>query len=134
MPDRARVLVVDDDEAIREAMRLALEEAGYEVLEASDGLSALRILRATTERLVVLLDLMMPGLDGAGVLGTVAGDTRLASQFAYILVTANTKTLTLAFANLLTNLRVTTIAKPFDLDALLDAVRQASDRLRQLEV
>ncbi len=134
MPGIPRVLVVDDDEAIRETLRFALEDAGYDVLEASDGLSALRILRSTAERLVVLLDLMMPGLDGAGVLGAVAGDARLASQFAYILVTANSRTLTLAFANLLTNLQVVTITKPFDLDALLDVVHQASERLTRLEV
>ena len=134
MPGVTRVLIVDDDEAIRETLRFALEDCGYDVLEAADGLSALRVLRTTAARLVVLLDLMMPGLDGAGVLGAVAGDARLASQFAYILVTANTRTLTLAFANLLTNLRVATISKPFDLDTLLDVVRQASDRLAQLEV
>jgi CheY-like chemotaxis protein len=130
----ARVLVVDDDEDIRETLRFALEDAGYHVFEAPDGLAALRILRSTSERMVVLLDLMMPGLDGAGVLGAVAGDARLASQFAYILVTANTKTLTLAFANLLRNLHVTTITKPFDVDVLLAVVRQAGDRLAQLGV
>lgn len=63
------------------------------------------------------------------MLGAVAGDARLSTQFACILVTANTKTLTLAFANLLTNLHVPIVSKPFDVDRLLDVVDQGSSRL-----
>ena len=127
----AHVLVVDDDEAIRDTLRFALEDSGYVVSEASDGLAALKALRAAPNRTVVLLDLMMPGLDGAGVLGAVAGDQRLATQHAYILVTASTKTLTLAFANLLTSLSVPILNKPFDVDVLLDIVAGAARRISQ---
>ncbi|MBF6592629.1 MAG: response regulator [Ktedonobacterales bacterium] len=123
------VLVVDDDDAIRDAVRFALEDAGYTVSEASNGLAALKQLRAATDRAVVLLDLMMPGLDGAGVLGAVAGDHRLASRHTYILVTANTKTLTLAFANLLTSLSVPILSKHFDVDVLLETVASAARRI-----
>jgi CheY-like chemotaxis protein len=125
---------VDDDDAIRETLRFALEDAGYDVLEAADGLTTLRLLRSTSERMIVLLDLMMPSLDGAGVLGTVAGDARLSTQFVYILITANTKTFPLAFATLLTNLRVPIIPKPFDIDDLLALIDQANGRLAQIEV
>src|SRR5262245_58413653 len=55
-----RVLLVDDDQAIRETLRFALEDAGYQVLEAADGIAALQALRATPTGMVVLLDLMMP--------------------------------------------------------------------------
>lgn len=125
----AHVLVVDDDAAIRDTVRFALEDSGYTVSEAADGLAALKQLRTRHEPTVVLLDLMMPGLDGAGVLGAVAGDRRLASQHAYILVTANTKTLTLAFANLLQSLSVPILNKPFDVDDLLDSVAVAARRI-----
>ncbi|HLJ80264.1 MAG TPA: response regulator [Ktedonobacterales bacterium] len=124
-----RVLIVDDDEGIRETIRFALEDAGYTVAEASDGLAALKQLRAGRERMVVLLDLMMPGLDGAGLLGAVAADAQLSSQYAFVLITANTKTLTLAFATLLQNLSVPVLTKPFDIDTLLDAVATAAHRL-----
>jgi CheY-like chemotaxis protein len=124
-----KVLVVDDDAAIRETLRLVLEDAGYTVEEAGDGLAALHLLRAARKPMVVLLDLMMPGLDGAGLLGTVAGDHRLAERFAYVLVTANNKTLPLAFANLLRNLDVQVVTKPFDVDQLLSIVDQAAKRL-----
>jgi CheY-like chemotaxis protein len=131
MGDAVNILVVDDDDAIRETLRFALEDAGYQVSEAAEGMAALRLLRSTRERMVVLLDLMMPGLDGAGVLGAVAGDHQLATKHSYILVTANTRTLTLAFANLLSNLHVPTLRKPFDIDDLLKAVARASDRLAE---
>ena len=123
-----KVLVVDDDEAIRETLRLVLEDAGYTIAEAGDGIVALRLLRAARERMVVLLDLMMPGLDGAGLLGTVAGDHRLVERCAYVLVTANNQTLPLAFANLLRNLDVQVVTKPFDVDHLLSVVDRAARR------
>jgi two-component system, chemotaxis family, chemotaxis protein CheY len=59
----APVLVVDDDPAIREAVRDVLEGAGIEVETASDGLDALAKLELRLPRLV-LLDMRMPGMDG----------------------------------------------------------------------
>lgn len=126
----AHVLVVDDDEGIRETLRFALEDANYSVHEAIDGAAALEMLRISKQPMVVLLDLMMPGLDGAGVLGVVSSDRRLATQFAYILVTASSKTLPLAFVNLLTNLEVPILSKPFEIDVLLDTVDRAAARLK----
>jgi CheY-like chemotaxis protein len=131
MGDTVNILVVDDDDAIRETLRFALEDAGYQVSEAPEGMAALRLLRSTRDRMVVLLDLMMPGLDGAGVLGAVAGDHQLTTQHSYILLTANTRTLTLAFANLLSNLQVPTLRKPFDIDDLLKVIARASGRLAE---
>ena len=125
----AHVLIVDDDESIRETLRLALEDADHVVHVAANGVAALNTLRSTRLSMVVLLDLMMPGLDGAGVLGAVAGDRRLATDFTYILVTANSKTLPLAFVNLLANLEVPILSKPFDIDTLLDIVDRAAARL-----
>lgn len=124
-----KVLVVDDDESIRETLRTVLEDADYAVEEASDGLGALKCLRACREKMVVVLDLMMPGLDGAGVLGAVAGDRKLTQQFAFILITANHNTLTLALANLLKNLDVPFVSKPFDVDHLVGVVNAAARRL-----
>lgn len=118
----AHVLIVDDDESIRESLRYALEDAGHRVDEAPDGIVALKMLRESRERMIVLLDLMMPGLDGAGVLGAVSGDQRLTKQYAYVLMTANPRTLPLAFSHLLHSLDVPYFAKPFDVDDLLRLV------------
>jgi two-component system response regulator MprA len=67
MPAMAnRILVADDDRAIREAVARALELEGYEVVTASDGVAALEAVAAHAPDAVVL-DVMMPTLDGLGV-------------------------------------------------------------------
>lgn len=64
-PARPFVLVVDDDDAIRDALRDLLEDAGFDSLGARDGLEALRVLAAlATAPAFILLDLMMPVMDG----------------------------------------------------------------------
>lgn len=66
----ARILVVDDDPAIREVVRFALDRAGFEVAEAANGRAAL--LRAEGARPdLVVLDVMLPELDGIEVCRTL---------------------------------------------------------------
>ncbi|MBF6590132.1 MAG: response regulator [Ktedonobacterales bacterium] len=125
----AGVLVVDDDRAIRETLCYALEDDDYIVRDASDGLAALEILRASRRPLVVLLDLMMPRLDGVGVLRAVAEDRHLATFHAYIIVSANTYALTPTLASLVARTHAEILRKPFDLDVLLDRVEHAARRL-----
>jgi two-component system response regulator MprA len=70
----ARILVVDDDAEVRASMRRGLATAGFAVLLAEDGASALRQVRDDPPDLVVL-DIMMPGLDGLDVVRRLrAGD------------------------------------------------------------
>jgi two-component system, OmpR family, response regulator MprA len=61
--DRPRVLVVDDDQAVRESLRRSLEFNGYSVSLASDGADALAGIGGTNPD-VVIMDVMMPRLDG----------------------------------------------------------------------
>lgn len=63
---RARLLLVDDDERIRQALGLALADEGCDVVPAPSGEEALALL-TTTSVDVVLLDLMLPGVDGLEV-------------------------------------------------------------------
>lgn len=60
---KPRVLVVDDDKAVRESLRRSLEFNGYEVALASDGAEALARISAAAPD-VVVMDVMMPRLDG----------------------------------------------------------------------
>ena len=69
----ARVLVVDDQEDIREMARLVLHDAGFEVVTAPSGEDALRLARGTSFDLV-LLDINMPGLDGWSTLKLLRAD------------------------------------------------------------
>jgi CheY-like chemotaxis protein len=132
-PSVTQVLIVDDDEAIRETLRSILEDAGYTVLEDHDGLTAVQRLRRCRVPMVVLLDLMMPGLDGAGVLKEIARDSRLLKRFAFVLVTASYKMLTPSFMKLLANLSIPIITKPWDIDHLLKAVDTAAASIGDAE-
>jgi len=60
---KPRILLVDDEHAIVESLRYALEKEGYEVLEAADGGEALDLAK-TKKPDVVLLDVMLPGMSG----------------------------------------------------------------------
>jgi len=62
----ARILIVDDDPAIREVVRFALARAGFETLEAADGAAGLALAREAVPDLVVL-DVMLPEMDGTAV-------------------------------------------------------------------
>jgi two-component system alkaline phosphatase synthesis response regulator PhoP len=62
----ATILVVDDEERLRELLRGYLTQAGFRVLQAADGSQALELARAHSPDLLVL-DLMLPGLDGLEV-------------------------------------------------------------------
>lgn len=123
------VLIVEDDDDIRAALDELLHNAGYTVDQVPDGKSALQRLDASQERLVVLLDLNMPGMGGKAVLQAVAAHDLLPIRHAYILLTANERTLPLDFTTLLTQLRIPVIAKPFDIDVLLTIVATAAARL-----
>ena len=127
----AEVLVVDDDEELREIVAECLRDAGYRVYEAPDGQPALERLRSHPGGLVVLLDLMMPGMDGYAVLEALAADTPRAKRHAYILFSASRKTLPSRMAEALQQLNVSALPKPFDLDEMLAAVQTAATRLRE---
>ena len=62
-----RVLVVDDERAVRESLRRALELEGYDVELAADGEEALERLEAQAAADAVILDVLMPGIDGLEV-------------------------------------------------------------------
>src|ERR1019366_3737282 len=81
-----QVLVVDDEPHIRAVLRGYLEADGFAVAEAGDGETALRLVRDGAPDLV-LLDVMLPGMDGLEVLRQV----RTFSEVYVILVTARTE-------------------------------------------
>ena len=70
MGDMAKVLLIDDVEAIRQAMTIVLELEGHEVIQAADGLEGIRKLRETPVDLLIT-DVLMPGADGIEVIKEV---------------------------------------------------------------
>ena len=86
--DRRTVLVVDDTASDRLLMRTLLEEQGFEVLEAPNGVSALAKLKQSSNVALVLLDLLMPELDGHETLACIRSSIRTAG-IPVIILTAS---------------------------------------------
>ena len=78
-----RVLVVEDEQSLREPLVYLLEKEGYEVSEAADGLAAIEQFNRS-EPDIILLDLMLPGVDGNQVCRTI----RQTSNVPVIMLTA----------------------------------------------
>lgn len=60
----AQILIVDDSESMRSILRSTLQEAGYKVLEAEDGLAGLEIIKNTLDIGLIFCDVNMPRMDG----------------------------------------------------------------------
>jgi two-component system cell cycle sensor histidine kinase/response regulator CckA len=69
----ARLLVVDDEAAVRKTVRRTLEASGYEVIEAANGLDALAALKTDVRVDLVVADLAMPELSGADMVCRIRG-------------------------------------------------------------
>jgi len=80
-----KILVVDDERAVRESLRRALELEGYEIELADDGLAALAALEEQGDPDAMILDVLMPGLDGLEVARRVR---REGSRLPILMLTA----------------------------------------------
>jgi DNA-binding response OmpR family regulator len=108
-------LIVDDEPPILELLQETLQDAGYPVLTATNGREALAIAQQTPMALV-LTDVMMPHMDGNVLCQRLRADPR--TQHLPILLMTATR-----YA-VITDAATATIAKPFDLDALIALVRR----------
>lgn len=108
------VLVIDDEEAIRETLRMTLELEGYEVHTAEHGRAALEALEGTLRPCVILVDLMMPTMNGWEFIAAVTQDGRFSTIPIVVLTAFPDKARALPAQSVL--------SKPMSLDALLDVV------------
>jgi two-component system response regulator MprA len=83
-----KILVVDDERAVRESLRRALELEGYEIELAADGSEALYRLEGSEEPDAMILDVLMPGVDGLEVCRRLRGS---GSKLAVLMLTARTE-------------------------------------------
>jgi CheY-like chemotaxis protein len=128
-----RICVTDDDADIRESFRLFFAETAILVEEVADGEALLALLRRDPAPRVVILDRMMPRLDGAGVLRIIAQEPAIRARTAIIYCTARTDAPDPDLTALLTATTVTTIIKPFLLDDLENAIAQGWQWLQSQE-
>jgi two-component system chemotaxis response regulator CheY len=116
---RRPILVVDDDDDIREIIVFILEKSGYEVAGAVDGLDALGQLRSGLAPALALVDLMMPRLSGADLMMTMHADPALSS--IPIVVLSGDRAAGQMSADVGAR---DTLLKPVDIDELLTTVRR----------
>lgn len=115
MSARKTVVIVDDEEEICETLRAVFEDEGYDVGVANDGAAALALLRRMPIKpCIVILDLMLPVLDGNAVYRAMKSDPVLAG----VNVVISTSDPSLAPSGTLV------IKKPVALNLLIDAVRR----------
>jgi CheY-like chemotaxis protein len=116
MPKCNTILVVEDDEGIRESLQLMLEYSGYKVVTAANGKQGLERLSSIEQPCLILLDLMMPVMDGWAFAEVMKKDTALAT-IPIVVVTA--------FADNAQSIGASRIVKkPVDMDALLRFVSE----------
>ena len=84
MEEKLKILVVDDESRMRKLVRDFLVRSGYEVLEAGDGEAALDIFYQTKDIALLILDVMMPKMDG----WEVCREIRQSSRVPIIMLTA----------------------------------------------
>jgi CheY-like chemotaxis protein len=112
------IMIIDDDPDIRELMKIFLEADGYDVRVAADGMDALEQLRSGVQPFLILLDLMMPRMDGEEFLREIRG-TRFA-KIPIVIISGHTavrrKTRDFEAASFL--------LKPIEFNELLRTVRR----------
>jgi two-component system, OmpR family, response regulator MprA len=120
----ARVLVADDDRAIRDSLTRALGLEGYDVVQAIDGAAALSLIESAQPD-VAILDVMMPNIDGLTVCRVLRAER---NRLPVLMLTARTET-----PDRVAGLDAGAddyLAKPFDLDELLARLRALLRRTR----
>ena len=115
---RCSVLVVDDDADVRELLRVALQSDGYDVAGVNNGREALHHLRSHADTCIILLDLMLPVMDGTHFRTAQLHDRSLA-WMPVILMSGAPDTERVAREMGVRRL----VRKPLDLDEVKQAVR-----------
>jgi len=114
------ILVVDDDADLRETLQLLLDESGYGVTAVSNGRAALERLQAGARPSLILLDLMMPEMNGWQFLERAQADSVLDAIPVVIMTAARRATDRLPAPS------KQVLHKPFDRTELLNAISRHS--------
>jgi CheY-like chemotaxis protein len=116
-----RILLVEDDGALREALIEVLAEMGYEVVSAPDGLEGLSVAAEQPEPCPILLDWRMPVLDGPAFLAQLRQLPR-GRDFPVILASGDPAATRAEVGEEVTAV----LPKPFDLDALIAVLERVA--------
>src|SRR5690349_10173854 len=129
---RSRVLVIDNDSSVVTWVRSVLEADGFECVPALSGEEALARLRSTSDIVVAISDIHMPGMDGIRLLQSVATLAGVASAPRFIFLTAYPE-MDFAVAALRLG-AIDFLVKPVRPQELVNAVRSAVERVQRSRV
>ncbi len=125
LPPKPRILVIEDEQSLRETLAYNLKREGYDVQTAADGLEGLALARSEEPDLIVL-DLMLPGMDGLEVCRVLRQETSV----PILMLTARTEEI-----DRVVGLEVGAddyVTKPFGMRELLARIRALLRRVRML--
>jgi len=114
----AKILVIEDNENIRFLFEEFLTYAGHDVRLAENGIKGLEILQTNPLPDIILLDLIMPNMDGSTVAKNISADERL-SKIPIVIISGSTDAFKKPLPN---NIYCAYITKPFDLDDVLETI------------
>jgi two-component system chemotaxis response regulator CheY len=124
--DHVSVMIVEDDSDIRESLESALEIEGYHSVTAQNGLEAVNLLEHGTRPCLILLDLMMPVMDGWEFLDRRAHEEPEISNIPVVVVSA-------AGERMQTPMAQSHLKKPVDLDRLIEIVDKYCNGFKKIE-
>lgn len=116
------VLVVEDDEAIREVLTEALYEAGFEVHGALDGADALAVIATDSRPWLVLLDLNMPRVDGWTFLDALNASNATQKNVRVLVLSAQPRAAELEGKPFVRGV----LAKPIDMPSLIETMKRVA--------
>lgn len=118
--NHCKILLVEDSESIRSTLKLALELEGYQIQEATDGVEALKILTNSPAPDLILLDMLMPNMNGWEFVEEIKKDSQSPlSKIPIVAVTATSEKVQ-RIPKQIENV----IKKPVQLDQLYQVVRR----------
>ncbi len=121
------IVLVDDEPNIRETVAFILEAEGFEVRTANDGIAGLEMVRRHRPK-VVLLDVMMPRMDGYEVCRAIREDAELSEVFVLVLTARGQKADEVRALEVGADLYM---SKPFDDEVVLDVIRDVFEGRRK---
>ncbi len=110
------ILVVEDDKGIQDAMKIALEYEGYKVLTADNGKQGIEILNKVSKPCLILLDLLMPVMNGVEFIEEMGKQLILATIPVVIVTAYGDQAKTIVSKGV--------VEKPIQLNVLLEKVRE----------
>ncbi|MFC2092015.1 PleD family two-component system response regulator [Elusimicrobiota bacterium] len=119
---KKKILIIDDSPTVAITLQMHLEDDGYKIIKASDGLTGLKKIRATMPDLVIS-DLMLPGIDGYEVCKRTKDDPATCS-IPFIFLTGKEYC---AHSHNGTKRAEYYITKPYDIDSLLKKIHEITE-------